>query len=104
MNNLENMKEFTKDMNDFMVKNFEVSSKYWKAAIEQNQEFLLTNTKNYFGHIGTGMNYSLTLWNNYIKGREELTKNFTENLDKTLANLKKLYEETVEKTKTQSNS
>lgn len=104
MNNLESMREFTKDMNDFTVKNFEIANKYWKAAIEQNQECLLANTKNYFGHVGTNLNYTLTLWNNYVKGREEMSKLFAENLDRTLNNFKKLYEETVETTRSRMNS
>jgi len=98
MNNMINYyNDFMKEMNELNTKNLEMMNKFWKAAIEQNDENIEKNITSYFGYLNTNINYLNTIWNSSVKNNQELRKTYTENMNTLHQNFTKIYKETAEK-------
>ena len=89
--------DFMKEMNELNTRNLEMVNKFWKAAIEQNDENIEKNIGSYFGYLNTNINYLNTIWNSSIKNNAELRKTYTENMNNLQQNFTKIYKETTEK-------
>jgi len=90
-----NWNDFTKEMNEFNTKNLEVMDKFWKAAMEQNQEVVAKNIENYFTYLNGSVNYLNTMYKNFATESDEFKKLYSEKIDGMYKNFTKIYTETV---------
>lgn len=95
-----NWNEFTKEMTEFSNKNLEVINKFWKTAIEQNQDIVAKNMETYFNYLNGSVNHLNTMWNTYSKESDEFRKAYAERMDTMYKNFTTIYRETIEKATT----
>jgi len=89
--------DFMKEMNELNIKNLEMINKFWKSAIEQNDENIEKNIGSYFGYLNANIDYLNTVWNSSVKNNAELRKAYTENMNNLQQNFTRIYKETTEK-------
>ncbi len=98
MNNMMNFyRDFMKEMTEINAKNLEMMNKFWKAAIEQNDENIEKNISSYFGYLNGNISHLNSIWNSSIKNNAELRKIYTENMNSLYENFARVYKETTGK-------
>jgi hypothetical protein len=95
MNSMNQWNEFAKEMNDFITRNYEVTTKFWKTAFEQNQPLVTKNIETYFTHMNQNVALINNLWTNCVKHKEDVQTVYTEHMKELYNNFQTLYNETV---------
>lgn len=99
MMNPANWNELAKDFNEMTNRNLEMINKFWKTSVEQQNEFLVKNTEQYFNHLNTNINYLNTMWKNSVAGRADLQKIYAEKMETLKDNMTKAYREMTQQPK-----
>ncbi len=94
-NNTNKWMEFSNEYAQLMNENFSVMNKFWNATLEQQSGHTRKNMEMFFEHMNRNAEIMHEIYNNTVKGNEEMKAVFKTGVEKFNTRFQKIYEETM---------